>query len=102
MYSVVNRLRLKNPIPAAVWGEPAEEVLAQMRQVEGFHSLQVVGISSDEVVLIITADTAERLDQIATDIGSPWMVEYVVPHLAEPPSRQLGEVLMAGSASALG
>lgn len=99
MYSVVNRLRLKDPIPADVWGQPAEDVLAQMREVEGFHSLQVVGISSDEVVLIITADTAECLDQIATDIGSPWMREYVVPHLAEPPVRQLGEVLMAGSRS---
>jgi hypothetical protein len=97
MYSVVNRLRLKDPIPADVWGKPAEGVIARMREVEGFHSLQVVGISSDEVVLIITADTAERLDQIATDIGSPWMREYVVPHLAEPPDRQLGAVLMAGS-----
>lgn len=96
MYSVVNRLKLKEPIPADVWGEPASAVLDQLRAIDGFDSIQIVALSSDELVLIITTDTAERLDEIASGVGGEWMVEHVVPHLAEPPNRQVGEVLMAG------
>lgn len=98
MYSVINRLRLAEPIPAEVWGEAATQVLAKMRDFEGFHSLQVVATSSDELVLVITADTAERLDQLAAEVGGPWMVQHIVPHLAEPPNRQVGQVLLSSEA----
>jgi hypothetical protein len=72
-------------------------VLAKLCEVEGFHSVQVVEISGEELVLVITADTAERLDQIATEVGSPWIIEHIAPHFAGPPDRQVGKVLMAGT-----
>ena len=97
MYSVVNRLLLASPVPAEVWDEPAKVVLAKLREVEGFHSVQVVEVSSEELVLVITADTAERLDQIATEVGSPWIIEHIAPHLAGPPNRQVGKVLMSSA-----
>jgi hypothetical protein len=42
------------------------------------------------VIVLIFGDSVEVLDQIATEIGSPWMREHVVPFLDGPPQRYIG------------
>jgi hypothetical protein len=37
------------------------------------------------------------LDDIATNIGSPWMVEHLVALLASPPQRHIGEVIASAT-----
>ena len=93
MYAVVNRLRLGSPIAPEVWDRAQAELPPRMREIDGFSGFHVIEISPDEVVLVILADTAETLDRIATEVGGAWMRENVIPHLAEPPDRQIGRVV---------
>jgi hypothetical protein len=69
MHAVVNRLRLKAPIPAEVWSRAQVEVPPLARQVPGFKSLYVVELTEEEVVLVVVGDTAETLDRVATEVG---------------------------------
>lgn len=68
-----------------------------MQKVSGFQGLHVVRCGETEIVLIILAESARVLDDIATNIGSPWMVEHVVPLLASPPERHLGETIASAT-----
>jgi hypothetical protein len=50
-------------------------------------------VGPDHFILIITGDTPEVLDRVASEVGSPWMVEHVVPLLASPPERHIGSLV---------
>jgi hypothetical protein len=91
--AVVNVLHFKQSPDPALFERAAEELGPQMRDVLGFQGLHVVRSGETEIVLIIQADSIEVLDDIATNIVSPWMVEHVVPLLTSPPQRHLGEVI---------
>jgi len=97
MYIVVNTLTFAEPIEAGLLAS-AGELLPAMRAIEGFSSLQIVQTADTEAVLVIAADSPATLDRIATEVGSPWMVEHVVPRLAGPPDRRLGEVVLTSDA----
>ncbi|MFN8027152.1 MAG: hypothetical protein U0W40_12580 [Acidimicrobiia bacterium] len=93
MYSVVNTINFAEPIAPGLLPS-AEELLPAMRAIEGFGGLHIIQTSDTQAVLLIVADRPETLDRIATEVGSPWMVEHVVPKLAGPPERKIGEVVM--------
>lgn len=95
MHAVVNTLHLKEPISDGVWELAEQELAARARQIDGFDSAKVVRVGDDHLVLVIVADSAATLDRIATEAGNAFMVEHVVPHLAEPPQRLVGEVVAA-------
>jgi hypothetical protein len=71
------------------------DLVTQMRAVEGFRGLEVTQTSEHDVILVILGDSVEVLDQIATEIGSPWMRENVVPLLAGPPDRHIGPSIVS-------
>ena len=98
MAAVVNVLQFKESPDPALFERAAEELGPRMREVAGFQGLHVVRSGEAEIVLIILADSIEILDDIATRIGSPWMVEHVVPLLASPPQRHLGDVVASATA----
>ena len=98
MAAVVNVLQFVERPDPALFERAAEELGPRMREVAGFQGLHVVRTGETEIVLIILADSAAILDDIATRIGSPWMVEHVVPLLAAPPQRHLGEVVASAIA----
>ena len=98
MAAVVNVLQFEESPDPALFERAAEELGPRMREVAGFQGLHVVRSGEAEIVLIILADTTEILDDIATRIGSPWMVEHVVPLLASPPQRHLGDVVASATA----
>jgi hypothetical protein len=66
-----------------------------MRAVKGFRGLEVIQTSEYDVILVILGENVEVLDQIATEIGSPWMRENVVPLLAGPPDRHIGPSIVS-------
>jgi hypothetical protein len=69
-----------------------------VRAIEGFVGLQIVHSAPDEAILLITADSAETLERIATEVGGPWMRANVVPLLKVPPDRRLGPVVASVAA----
>jgi hypothetical protein len=93
MAVVINRLQFAKPVDRALFERGVRDLGEPMRAVEGFRDFQIVQTGECEVVLLIFADSPATLDRIATEVGSPWMVEHVVPLLASPPERLIGDVI---------
>lgn len=93
MHAVVNRLRLSSPIRPDTWARAETEISAKAGAIPGFEHFYAVQVADDEVVLVIVADSAEVLDEVASTVGNDFMRENVLPHLAEPPRRQVGRVV---------
>jgi hypothetical protein len=98
MAAVVNVLQFKERPDPSLFERAVVELGPKMREVAGFQGLHVVRSGETEIVLIILGDTSETLDDIATSIGSPWMLEHVAPLLASPPQRHVGELIASASA----
>ncbi|MDP1820604.1 MAG: hypothetical protein Q8K58_12045 [Acidimicrobiales bacterium] len=95
---VVNVLHFKKSVDLALFEKAEDELGRAMRDIDGFRGLQVVQTGEAEVVLLIFGESADALDRIATEVGSPWMAANVVPLLAGPPERRVG-ALIASAAS---
>lgn len=93
MAAVVNHLHFKEPVNATIFAASETDLLPQMRAIEGFRGFEVVQTSERDVILVILGDSLEVLDRIATEVGSPWMCEHVVPLLDGPPQRHIGPSL---------
>jgi hypothetical protein len=44
-------------------------------------------------MLVIVGESAEAVERVATEVGSPWMRTNVVPLLASPPDRHIGPII---------
>jgi hypothetical protein len=97
MAAVVNVLRFKDAVDPALFAAAQDELVPMMKAIDGFHAFHVVHSAETEVVLVILGDTLETLDRVATEVGSPWMREYVVPLLSGPPERYVGPVIATSS-----
>ncbi|MFN8034424.1 MAG: hypothetical protein U0V73_00600 [Acidimicrobiia bacterium] len=93
MAAVVNHLHFREPFDPELFADAERSVVPRMHEVPGFEALHVVQTSDRDVILVILADTVETLDRLATEVGSPWMREHVVPLLAGPPERHIGPVI---------
>jgi len=93
MYAVVNHLHFREAIDPAL-ALAAENYLApQVEAIDGFESFHMVQTSEKDAILVIFAETAETLDRIATEVGSPWMTANVLPLLTSPPERHIGRIV---------
>jgi hypothetical protein len=90
---VVNLLKFKEPVDTRLFAAHEADLAAKMRAIDGFRGFHVVHDSETTVVLIIHGDTPEVLNRVATEVGSPWMVEHIVPLLAGPPDRHIGPLI---------
>jgi hypothetical protein len=52
-----------------------------------------VPVADDHAILIILGDTAEVLNTVAAEVGSPWMNANVVPLLATTLERHIGPIV---------
>jgi hypothetical protein len=95
MHVVVNVLHFSAPVDVSIFTRGMAELETQLHAIDGFGRMQVVHSAPDEAILLITADSAETLDRIATEVGGPWMRANIVPLLASPPDRRLGPVVAA-------
>jgi hypothetical protein len=91
--AVVNHLHFREAPDPDLFARAEEEVVPQARNIEGFRGLHVVQVAPDHFILIITGDNPEVLNQVATEVGSPWMTAHVVPLLASPPERHVGPLV---------
>ena len=96
--AVVNHLHFREPPDPDLFVRAEKEVVPPARAIEGFRGLQVVRVAPDHFVLIITGDDEGVLDRVATEVGSPWMMNHVVPLLASPPERHIGPIVATSDA----
>lgn len=99
MHAVVNHLTFKEPVPGDLFARGEAELGPAMRAIDGFGGFQVAQVSDTEVVLLIFGADEGVVDRIATEVGSPWMREHIVPLLAAPPDRKVGPVITAVDAA---
>jgi len=93
MAAVVNHLHFTDPVDPALFAAAERDLVPQMREIEGFEALHVIQTGPTDVILIILGTSPAVLDQVATEVGSPWMGANVVPLLAGPPDRHVGETI---------
>jgi hypothetical protein len=91
--AVVNHLHFKEPIEATLFGGAESDLVPKMRAIKGFRGIEIIQTSERDVILVILGDSVEVLDQIATEVGSPWMRDHVVPLLDGPPERHIGSTI---------
>src|SRR5215471_8581226 len=93
MHAVVNYLEFTDPVDPALFRRVEDELGHQVRSFDGFRGFRVVLTSDHHAILVIFADAAQTLNDIATEIGNTWMGANVAPLLSRPPDRHLGEVI---------
>lgn len=91
--AVVNHLHFREAPSSDLFARAQDEIVPQARRIEGFRGLHVMQVAPDHFVLIIIGDTPAVLDKVATEVGSPWMMTHVVPLLASPPERHVGQLV---------
>lgn len=95
MQAVVNRIRLKSPIDAAVFAVARRDIPPRAAEIEGLQAFHVLRVSEDELVVLVIGDSEEALDRMRAEVGNAWMRENVVPHAAAPPERVVGEAVVS-------
>lgn len=64
----------------------------------GALAARVVKVDETHLVLILEFATAADAEQIARDVGGPWMRENIRPLLAGDTERSVGEVIASAEA----
>jgi hypothetical protein len=91
--AVINHLHFRDPPDPEVFARAEREVVPEARITEGISGLHIVQVTPEHFIIVILGDDAEVLDKFASEVGSPWMTEHVVPLLASPPERHLGPLV---------
>jgi hypothetical protein len=91
--AVINHLHFREAPDPALFALAEREVVPQARITEGIGGLHIVQVTPDHFILVILGDDPGVLDTFAAEVGTPWMMEHVVPLLASPPERHLGPLV---------
>jgi len=91
--TVVNHLRLTEPLPVGALGA-LEDVFPAMQR-EGCRACQLVRVADDHLILVLVFDSAEVAATVSSAYGGPWMRDYVRPYLAGDTDRSVGEAIVS-------
>jgi len=61
-----------------------------------FRGVSLVRLNDNKAILVVLFDDRESLDDISSNLAAPWFAEHIMPYLAGPVDRQVGEIV-AGS-----
>ena len=68
----------------------------------GALAAEVIEVSADHLILVLTFATVDDAQRVARDVGGPWMREHIVPRLAGDTERSVGRVIASARADASG
>lgn len=91
MHVVVNHLHFRDPVADELLGTIQDAVGLVVES--GGLAARVLRVDDTHLVLLLEFSSAEEADRIAREVGGPWMREHVVPLLARPTERSVGEVV---------
>jgi hypothetical protein len=92
MHAVVNRLTFADPVPADLIARLRHDALPRVRAA-GCLEADVVQTGERELHLVLLFEQPGDADRTMREVGSPWMREHVVPLLAGPTDRRVGDVV---------
>jgi hypothetical protein len=50
-------------------------------------------VADDHLILVLVLESAEAAAAVSETYGGPWMREHLIPRLASPTARSVGEVV---------
>jgi hypothetical protein len=92
MHAVVNRLTFADPVPPDLAARVRDDVMGRLREA-GCLDAYVIQTGDRELHLVLVFAAAADAERVMQEVGSPWMREHVVPLLAGPTDRRVGEVV---------
>lgn len=92
MHAVVNRLSFADPVPPDLIARLRDDAMSRLRETACLDAY-VVQTDERELHLVLVFEAADDADRVMQEVGSPWMREHVVPLLAGPTDRRVGEVV---------
>lgn len=92
MHAVVNHLSFAEPVSSETIRLLREEGLPGIRDA-GCLAGHVVQVGADHLILVLLFPDAETMSEATSSAGSPWMRRRIVPLLAAPTQRSVGEVV---------
>ena len=91
MHVVVNHLHLRDPVSDITVESMPDAV--QLAVDAGAIAARVLKVDERHLILLLEFASPEDANRMARDVGGPWMRENIVPLLASPTERSLGEVI---------
>ena len=91
MHVVINHLRLREPVTEATLATTQDAVRLVVDA--GALAARVLRVDDTHLILVLDFATADDAARIAREVGGPWMLEHIVPLLAEGTERSVGEVV---------
>ena len=92
MYAVVNHMKLSRPFDADVIARMNSELMASIATMPGAVNALCVQVADDGIVVVVICESAEALERVHQEVGSPWVGENLKPYLAST-DRGVGPVI---------
>jgi hypothetical protein len=92
MHAVVNRLAFADPVSPELIARLRDDAMRRLRETPCLDAY-VIQTDERELHLVLVFPAAADADRVMQEVGSPWMREHVVPLLAGPTDRRVGEVV---------
>jgi hypothetical protein len=92
VHAVVNRLTFTDPVSPELVARLRDDAMPRVRA-GGCLEANVVQTGERELHLVLLFAAPGDADRMMQEVGSPWMREHVVPLLAGPTDRRVGEVV---------
>src|SRR5689334_15269056 len=92
MFAVVNHMKLTKPLDDAIIERMNSGLMSDIPKMPGVADALCVHVADDGIVIVVVCDTADALQRVHHEVGSPWVRENLTPYLAST-DRKVGPVI---------
>jgi hypothetical protein len=92
MYAVVNHMKLSRPLDDSIIGRMNSELMPNLAKMPGVADALCVQVAEDGIVVVVMCDSADSLERVHQEVGSPWVGQNLTPYLAST-DRKVGPVI---------
>jgi hypothetical protein len=92
MHAVVNHMKLSRPLDDDIIRRMNSELMSNISKMPGVAEALCVHVAEDAIVVVVICESAESLERVHQEVGSPWVGENLTPYLAST-DRKVGPVI---------
>jgi hypothetical protein len=92
MHAVVNHMKLSKPLDENIIERMNAELMANIAKMPGVDNALCVHVSEDAIVVVVICDSADSLERVHQEVGSPWVGKNLTPYIAST-DRKVGPVI---------
>jgi hypothetical protein len=97
LYAVVNHMKLSKPLDGRIVRRMNTELMADISRMPGVADAVCVHVADDGIVVVVLCESAEALERVHQEVGSPWVGKNLGPYLAST-DRKVGPVIARSQA----